>query len=294
MIPFVTSLPTPGSEQAGGPQGSRPSPLAELLRTYSYAYTAAHDFSVSDRIMIDDYVLLMGDHLIRGRKEEYQPATQRQYDQFPALGFTVHRLVCNGERASLHFTEHGRSRLTGGLAAWQGVSLYRWDGERLTQCRVEQDYHSRRMQLAAGVPVPVLPPAADPWSGGDTAADPRTCSCVRAWLESNAWLADPGPARDDGSAAPRFAEPSTEILDLFSAGTEAAFHVRLTGTYAGGLPGTGELTGRRASLYVAGIVDTTQVADHRQASAARQGADSSLPGVLISDRHGMLRRLRAG
>jgi len=175
VIPFVTSLPTSGSDQAGGPQGSRPSPLAELLRTYSYAYTAAHDFSVSDRIMIDDYVLLMGDHLIRGRNAEYQPAIQRQYDQFPALGFTVHRLVCNGERASLHFTERGRSRLTGGLAAWQGVSLYRWDGERLTECRVEQDDHSRRMQLAAGVPVHTAnrPGPGPPGSAADRDGCPR-------------------------------------------------------------------------------------------------------------------------
>lgn len=253
------------------------SPLAELLRTYSYAYTAAHDFAVSDHIMMDDYVLRMGTHTIRGRNEEYQPATRRQYGQFPALGFTVHALVSNGERAALHFTEHGRPIRAGGLASWQGVSLYRWNGERLTECRVEQDYYARRSQLDSGIPNPVLPPGIDPWSDGDIPADQEAEDRVRDWLESGRWTADPSPTWDDGTGRPRLADASTEVLDLFSAGSQAAFHVRLAGVYVGGLPCTDDLTGTTGELYVTGIVDAAGFA-----------------GTLISDRHGLVRRLRDG
>lgn len=278
VIPAVTSVPTsvcdpsPANGESAAPHVS---PLAELLRTYSYAYTAAHDFAVSDRIMVDGYVLRMGTHTVRGRNEEYQPATRRQYGQFPTLGFTVHALVSNGERAALHFTEHGRSTRTGGLASWQGVSLYRWNGERLTECRVEQDYYARRSQLDSGIPRPVLPPGIDPWSGGDVPADQQAAGRVRDWLESGHWTADPSPAWDDGTDRPRLTDASTEVLDLFSAGSRAAFHVRLAGTYAGGLPGTDDLAGATAELYVTGIVDAAGFA-----------------GTLISDRHGMVRRLR--
>ena len=280
VVPAVTPAPTLVSEvspTSGDPVPPPISPLAELLRTYSYAYTAAHDFGVSDRIMVDGYVLRMGTHTIRGRNEEYQPATRRQYRQFPALGFTVHTFVGNGKRAALHFTEHGRSVRTGGLASWQGVSLYRWDGERLTECRVEHDYYARRWQLDRGIPNPVLPPGIDPWSGGDVPADLKAAGRVRDWLESGRWTTDPSPAWDDGTARPRLAGAGTEVLDLFSAGSQVAFHVRLAGVYAGGLPGTDDLAGITAELYVTGIVDAADFA-----------------GTLISDRHGLVRRLRGG
>ncbi|MGW0630577.1 nuclear transport factor 2 family protein [Streptomyces sp. NPDC002758] len=250
--------------------------LRELLRIYAYAYTAAHDFSVSDRIMVDDYVLHMGTYSLSGRHEQYQPATQRQYEQFPTLGFTVHRLICNGDRAALHFTEHGHSVRVGALASWQGVSLYRWNGEQLTECRVEQDYHSRARQLATGVPQPVLPPGIDPWSQPDVPADVEAEARVRDWLEKGDWVTDPRPNWDDGNCRPQWAASTTHVLDLFSAGGAVAFHACLTGVYTGGLPDSNQFIGSEAELFVTGIVDTTK----------------GFTGTLVSDRHSMLRRLR--
>ena len=139
-------------------------PLAALLRRYAFAYTAAHDFDVCREIMVDDYVLRMGDAELRGRDDHYVPATRKQYRQFPGLGFTVHELVLGEDRAAFHFTEHGRSTLHGGCASWQGISLYRWNGERLVECRVEQDYHGRRTQQRLGVAQPVRPAGIDPWT----------------------------------------------------------------------------------------------------------------------------------
>ena len=52
-------------------------PLAALLRRYAFAYTAAHDFGVCSQIMVDDYVLRMGEHELRGRDTEYIPAATR-------------------------------------------------------------------------------------------------------------------------------------------------------------------------------------------------------------------------
>src|ERR1700712_3624269 len=64
-----------------------PAPFAALLRRYSYAYTARPDLDVCPQIMTDDYVLRMGEHVLRGRDEAYIPATQRQFRQYPSLGF---------------------------------------------------------------------------------------------------------------------------------------------------------------------------------------------------------------
>lgn len=258
------------------------SPLAETLRTYAFAYTAMHDFAVSDRIMADDYVLHMGPLAIRGRRESYQPATMRQYEQFPGLGFTVHRLISNGDRAALHFTEHGLSVRAGREAAWQGVSLYRWDRRVLTECRVEQDYYARRRQLTDGRPHDVLPPGRDPWTGSDLPADSAREERVRAWLATPGWRSTPGVRHDDGSEQPALEDEHTHILDLFGAGDAVAFHVRVVGAYVGGLasdPGThSELAGRPADLYATGIVDVA--------------ADGGLTGTVVTDRHSLLRRLR--
>lgn len=254
------------------------SPLAQTLRTYAFAYTATHDFAVSDRIMADDYVLHMGPLAIRGRHEEYQPATQRQYEQFPGLGFTVHRFVSNGERAAFHFTEHGLSVRAGREAAWQGISLYRWNHEVLTECRVEQDYYSRRRQLADGIPEEVLPPARDPWTGSDHPADHVTEARVRAWLAGPEWRSDPGVRHDDGSERPVIEKQTTEVLDLFSARNTVAFHAVVRGSYAGGLATDDGLLGREADLYVSGIVDVDP-----------QG---SVTGAVVTDRLSMLRRMR--
>src|SRR5690606_37535932 len=232
-------------------------PLAALLRRYSFAYTAAHDFSVCREIMVDDYVLRMGEHEIRGREENYIPATRKQFRQYPGLGFTVHDFLFTDERAALVFTEHGRSTLYGGVAAWLGVSLYRWNGERLTECRVEQDYYARREQQRSGQVHPVRLPAADPWTEPLAQPASETESRVRQWLIGGGLGQAPDGSLDDEHCAatcrPHIADAEVTVLDLFSADHRAAFHVLTRGTYAGGLPGLDEHCGRPFTLYSAGI-----------------------------------------
>lgn len=232
-------------------------PLAAVLRRYAYAYTAAHDFRVCSEIMIDDYVLRMGEYEIRGRDAEYIPATRKQYRQYPGLGFTVHDLVLGQDRAALHFTEHGRSVVHGGGAAWSGISLYRWDGERLVECRVEQDYYGRRTQQRIGRANPVAPPGLDPWTVPPAGADPDTETAARAWLSAGGLAGVPIGSLDDEHAAPTrrmlLSASQTTVLDLFGAGDRVAFHVLTAGTYAGGLDDLDGYRQRPASLYVTGL-----------------------------------------
>jgi predicted ester cyclase len=258
-------------------------PLAAVLRRYSYAYTAAHDFRVCSEIMVDDYVLRMGEHEIRGREAEYIPATTKQYRQYPGLGFTVHELVLGEDRAALHFTEHGRSAVHGGGAAWSGVSMYRWDGRRLIECRVEQDYYGRRTQQRTGRANPILSPGLDPWTADPADNDPGAESVVRTWLATGGLGDAPIGSLDDEHAAPArrmlLSQPRTTVLDLFSAGDRVAFHVLLHGTYAGGLDHLDGYRHQPASLYVTGLatVRDGQVTDIR-AITDRLAAERRLDG----------------
>jgi hypothetical protein len=223
-------------------------PLAALLRRYAFGYTAAHDFAVCRELMVEDYVLRMGEHEVRGRDSAYVPATEKQYRQYPGLGFTVHELVLGEDRAALHFTEHGRSVLHGGEAAWSGISLYRWDGERLVECRVEQDYAGRRAQQQSGRAHAIEAPGIDPWTGAAGAADPGTEAVVREWLSSGGLgRSAVGSLDDEHSAAVdrvRLEDAATTVLDLFTAGGRGAFHVVVSGMW----------DGRAASLYSTGLV----------------------------------------
>ncbi|MFC5748463.1 nuclear transport factor 2 family protein [Actinomadura rugatobispora] len=259
-------------------------PLAALLRRYAFAYTAAHDFSVCKEIMVDDYLLRMGEFEIRGRDDQYIPATQRQYRQYPGLGFTVHELVLGEDRAALHFTEHGWSALHGGYASWQGVSLYRWDGKRLRECRVEQDYHGRRTQQRRGEAYPVRPAGLDPWTGRPAAPDTDAETIARRWLTGGGVLDAPvGSLDDEHDAAPQrvmLNAPRTRVLSLFTAGERVAFHVVVQGSYAGGLDECDRLLDRPASLYVSGLL------------TVRDGVVSEVRA--ITDRLAAERRLTAG
>ena len=232
-------------------------PLVALMRRYSYAYTASHDFAVSRELMVPDYELWMGEHRIVGHQEQYVPATERVYREFPGLGFVVHDVVCDGERIALRFSEHGRSVTRGGTAVWAGISTYTWDGARLTRCLVEQDYWSRRDQLHSGAPRPIEPPGMDPWTAPVTPADATTEDVVRSWLARGDLLDAEQAVLDDEWCSPaarvRVDGATVDVEDLFTAGDRAPFHATVRGTYAGGLPGLEGAVGAPVRVPVAGL-----------------------------------------
>jgi predicted ester cyclase len=154
-----------------------------LMRRYCIDYTARHDLSVCDDIMVPGYTLHMGVHHLAGRDDAYKPAAAAQFRQFPGLCLTVNEIICSGDRLALRFTEHGASiRHDGARAAWGGVGLYRWDGQRLLENHVEQDYFGRRRQLAGDGPDPVEAPAVAPWDTRSVRADLAAEAVVRDWL----------------------------------------------------------------------------------------------------------------
>ena len=256
--------------------------LAARLRRYCFAYTASHDPSVCDDIMVPEYALHMGEFEIRGRDGHYRPAAERQYRQFPGLGMSVHQLLVTPQRAALHFSEYGRSALSGTVAAWSGISLYRWDGDRLTECRVEQDYYARRRQLQSE-PNPLEQPAYDPWTAAEEQPDPAVEATTRRWLTSGGIARlPPGSLDDEYAAAPArvvLEDAAIEILDCFAGAERAAFHVAATGTATAGPEPADALLDRVVTLYCSGIARVRE----GRVTAAR----------VISDRLAVERRAAA-
>ena len=237
--------------------------LARLAQRFTIDWLDRADASVPPQIMAPDYRVHIGDVELAGL-EEYVPATVGQLEQFPGLQLTVHALVLTDEHLALHFTEHGAStRHDLRAAAWAGVALFAWDGERLTENWTQEDYAARRRQLADGVADVVGPPAVAPWTTPPGRPDTAAEDVVRAWLPS-AQPGFDGVTWDDGLTAAQLRPRDVEVAQLFSAGRQVAFAATQT-------DGTDR-------LGVAGLV---QVVD---------GVVSG--GVVVSDRHGLARRRR--
>lgn len=259
-------------------------PLTHLLQRYCFAYTATHDFTVADQIMADDYTFYMGEHTFKGREEAYKPAADRQFKAYPGLGFVVHDFFSNGDRCAMFFSEFGYSTQYDCHTTWHGVSLYRWNGKLLTECRIEQDYYARRRQITSKVPDPITQPGYAPWTGPVEAANSANEQIVAAWLKEGGLLKSSIGSLDDELIAPQiarvlFTDESTQVKDIMSAGARVAFQVQVDGTYASGLK---ELTGHegaRASLYATGIADVEDGAVTRVRA--------------ITDRYTMERRILA-
>lgn len=255
-----------------------------LMRRYCHDYTNRQDFTACDTIMVPQYTLHMGTYHLTGRDSAYKPATSRQFQQFPGLCLTVNELVTNGDRLCLRFSEHGASvRHAGALAAWGGIGLYKWDGERLTENFVEQDYYSRRAQLASGAALPVETSAIAPWDAQPAPADPSAEAIVRELLEEGDLTQTRGVVFDDewtGAVRQRVIEPTgAQIDDLFSAGSQVAFHAALRGRVADdfAIGDVAAARGQDAVLHMSGLV------------TLRDGQIVS--GRVIRDRLGLYRRL---
>lgn len=228
----------------------------QVMKRYCIDYVNAGDQSVTRDLMVEDYLLRMGRHEVRGRDSAYFDATARQLTQFPHLMLTVHEIATSGERLMMRFSEHGRRASDGALCAWGGIALYRWDGQVLVQCNVEQDYWSRRRQIASGIPDTVDHPAIAPWDVTPLPAEPAAETAVRAWLEAGGLDTTTQVLADEEwltqVKAPVLEQRNIAILDLFSAGKTVGFHVRQHGAIRAKI---GALApGDPAALYAAGIV----------------------------------------
>jgi hypothetical protein len=239
-------------------------PFVALMRTYCIDYTNSHDQTLYDQIMEPDYVVhINGMHL--ARDESYAPAVSSLFDQAPGLGLVVHEFVLNGDRLCMCFSELGAMPSKHGtrLACWRGIGLYKWNGRRLTENYVEQDYFAMQEQLTTGEPHPLSPPHLDPWVWTQPVApDPGAEAIVRAWLEKG----DIGSADAIEIDDTRTGRPYVPVLDigavtvndLFSAGSKVPFHVTLSGIYRDGLGDAAhDHIGTPTSLLVAGVAEVS-------------------------------------
>jgi hypothetical protein len=228
-------------------------PFVALMRRYCIDYTNSHDLSICDSIMSADYTLHMGAHVLRGRDNAYKPAVEKQFRQFPTLGLVVHEIVTNGTRLAMRFSEHGASARFGGrLACWQGIALYKWDGNVLVENWVEQDYLARREQLDSGVPHPLEAPALDPWVTQPAETVQATEQLLSTWL-CGVGFANWAASARAGSSGPAVVIEDVIVDDIFAAGERAAFHVTARGRYSGGFKELDHRQGDPVDLYASGI-----------------------------------------
>lgn len=252
-------------------------PLVALMRRFAVDWLGRADPAVCAGIMDPGYSILIGGHTLDGRDGAYIPGTLAQLRRFPGLLLSVQDLWTDGDRVALRFTEHGPSEADGGQpAAWTGIGLFSWNGERLTRNVTEEDYHSRRRQLAERASDPVESPAVAPWAAAPQPADPTAERSVRGWLAAG----DLAPAvLDDGwtgrPTPPLLDVTHVEVGELFSAGPRVAFQAVQHGRYLGGLPDTDGCEGREASMSIVGMV----------------GPDGA--GRVVRDRVGLRRAVRS-
>ena len=228
----------------------------QLMKRYCIDYVNVGDQAVTRDLMVEDYVLHMGFHEVRGRDTAYFDATASLMAQYPGLMLTVHEIATSGERLMMRFSEHGRRAKDGAFCAWGGIALYRWNGEKLLHCSVEQDYWSRRRQIETGRVDRIDAPTAAPWRGDARPPSPEAEAIVRDWLAHGGLAQTPDVFCDDAWAGH---EPmraidhrEIEIEDIFSVGGRVAFRVLQHGSVAADfVPGA---AGRPASLHATGIV----------------------------------------
>lgn len=256
-------------------------PFVAVMRRYVVDYLLCQNPSVCAQIMTPDYVLHMGGTDLGPRDEVYVPAVVRQLEQFPGLGMTVHEIILDGEHLAMRFSQHGASTRHGGRrAAWGGIGLYRWDGQRLTSNYAIEDYYSRRRQLSDGDVAVVEAPAVAPWDAAVEPGDPGAEAAVRAWIAGPGLSEDNRVVVDDhrtGVAEPLIEVETTVIDDCFSAGQRVAFHATQTGPYAGGLDVPESCVGEPVTLYTVGVVGC--------------GQDGMMHGRVIRERAGLQREL---
>lgn len=229
-------------------------------------YTNAHDTSVIPSILHPSYRFSAGGTTVG--YDAYVSMVQGAFARVTDLELVVHDLFTNGERLAMRFSERGSSAgPVEGYAAWSGISMYRWNGsDRLTECKVEQDFYGIRQQLATGQPGDMDPPMLAPWMTTVESSDPVTEHAARRWASS---------ARSED-----YLDVDTVVMgDVFSSGAKAAIRLRRSGSYTGGLVGVPkDRIGARAWIDVMAVVD---VVDGRVSVSH-----------VVADRSGLRKRLR--
>lgn len=209
-------------------------PIVALMRRYCDEFVNARNPAMCAELMSEDYVLHLAGREYVGRATGYEPAVGPLFAQFPDLAITMHELLTDGSRLATRFTLRGTSTRHGGnRAAWGGVAVYTWNGERFTSVWVEEDHHLSQAQLRSGeYAVPVQQPGpADPWSVEALEPGPGATEVA------GTWLAHGGDGRLGAGA---------RVDALLVSGDRFAFHTTSATVHASGMAtvhGDGTVTG---------------------------------------------------
>ena len=206
----------------------------QLLRRWVVDYFNSHDRAVAAEFIVPEYALEIGDYVFAGRDDQWLPAVEQQMQAFPGMGMTVHHVVSASDRVAVYFSEHGASG--GRMAVWSGVGIYKSNGEKLTGCVAQEDYMTRQRQLKSGQSDRVESPAVSPWDTVSLPANPGAAAVVRDFMRQDWPLQTAQILCDDEHITAvelNFQVQSVEFTELFSSGTEVAFHARQLGFYKG-------------------------------------------------------------
>ena len=259
-------------------------PGVQLTRRWVVEYFNGHNETAAREFIAPDYALEIGDHVFEGRDSQWLPAVAQQFAQFPGMGMTVHQVVVGSDdkadRVGVWFSEHGTSGGPGGpVAVWSGIGIYRAEGGKLVGCCAQEDYFTRSRQLRSGIPDGVDPADPAPWDTQPLGSNLESQKIVQQWLQ-HAWPASGSDIHvDDEHITGQqvvFEVSATEIVDMFSSGSDVVFHARQKGIYRSGLPGVPQRQ-REELLNVNGMV------------SVRDGVVCS--GRIIRDRGGLKARL---
>lgn len=260
-------------------------PFVALMRRYCIDYTNSHDQSIYPEIFVDDYTVNINGVAL-DRDTAYGPLVEQLFAEAPGLGLTVHELVLNGDRLCMRFSEHAAMPTREGrrVAAWRGIGLYKWDGQRLVENFVEQDFLGRRAQLATGEPDELEPAHLDPWmSTVPTPADPDAEEAGRAAVLADALHTARWAQIDDlvgSEVQPLVVSPDeVTVNDVFSAGRRVAVHATLRGRYRGGIDRLGhDALGQDTTLQVAALlrIDADGSLDEVRAVSSRDAVFTAL------------------
>jgi hypothetical protein len=229
--------------------------LLELVRTFCVDFVNAHDSSVCDEILAEDYTFNMGG-LVMNREEYKAGVDSGNMSTFPDFRVVVRDVINCGDRVVLHCTLHGHSSRHGTSAVWDGIATFEWDGRRISCEHAEEDFYGCRHQLRSGDTVTNTPPeVVDPWSVPIIAPDREVEAAARNWLENgglDSAVVDLDNVPED---QPKMTVERIEVRRLFAAGERVVFYAIHHGPYLGGLPNCDAHLGTTISRYFGGIAD---------------------------------------
>jgi len=160
-------------------------PIVALVRRFSEDFLNAHNADVPLELLIEDYRLMVAGTKLPGGAAGYHRAARNLFEQFPDLRFTMHEVITDGSRVATRFSVEGSStRHSGNKAAWGGCGIYGFDGERFTECWVEEDHDRARRQLRSGgfEPLHQPPGPPDPFTARPTQPGDGVTDAAISWL----------------------------------------------------------------------------------------------------------------